>query len=227
MGTVTFGDKTYKVETEYEFILDSSEWDENFARGMAPRCGIASGLSKDHWKVIYFIRDFQKKTGKCPLVYETCRKNRLHLLELKELFPSGYLRGACKLAGVTYKQGCLEESWVEEYIEQSWTEERVERPTGPAPRKTYETDVRGFLVNPKQWDREFAVHRASELNIPKLTDRHWQVINFLRDRFEKDKMVPTIYETCEGLDMKLEELEALFPSGYHRGAVKVSGLRAL
>jgi TusE/DsrC/DsvC family sulfur relay protein len=218
MGTVKFGDKTYHVETEYDFISDSGEWDEDFARGMAPSCGIVSGLSKDHWKVIHFIRDFQKKTGKCPLVYETCRMNRLHLQEMKKLFPSGYLRGACKLAGVTYKQG---------YLEQSWVEELAERATSPAPGKTYETDVRGFLVNPSEWDRDFAVHRASELNMPKLTDRHWQVINFLRERFKKDNIVPTVYETCEALDMKLEELEALFPSGYHRGAVKLSGLRVL
>ncbi len=218
MGTVTFGDKTYQVETEYEFILDSGEWDENFARGMAPKCGIVSGLSEDHWKVIYFIRDFQKKTGKCPLVYETCRVNRLHLQELKKLFPSGYLRGACKLAGVTYKQG---------YLEQSWVEDLAECATSPALGKTYEIDVRGFLVNPYQWDREFAVHRASELKIPKLTDRHWQVISFLRQRFEKDNIIPTVYETCEALGIEVEELETLFPTGYHRGAVKVSGLRVV
>lgn len=218
MGTITFGDKTYQVETEYEFILDFGEWDENFARGMAPRCGIVSGLSEDHWKVIYFIRDFQKKTGKCPLVYETCRMNRLHLQELKKLFPSGYLRGACKLAGVTYKQG---------YLEQSWVEDLAEFATSPAPGKTYEIDVRGFLVNPYQWDREFAVHRASDLKIPKLTDRQWQVISFLRERFEKDNIVPTVYETCEVLGIEVEELEALFPAGYHRGAVKVSGLRVV
>jgi TusE/DsrC/DsvC family sulfur relay protein len=227
MGTVRFGNKTYHVETEYEFISDSGEWDENFARGMAPKCGIVSGLSGDHWKVIYFIRDFQKKTGKCPLVYETCRMNHLHLLEMKKLFPSGYLRGACKLAGVTYKQGCLEESWVEEYIEQSWMKELAERATTPARGKTYEIDVRGFLVDPYQWDREFAAHRASEVNIPKLTDRHWRVISFLRDKFEKDNVVPTVYETCEALGMEFEELEALFPTGYHRGAVKVAGLRVL
>jgi len=218
MGTITFGNKTYQVETEYEFILDPSEWDENFARGMAPKCGIVSGLSEDHWKIINFIRDFQKQTGKCPLVYETCRMNRLHLQELKKLFPSGYLRGACQLAGVTYKQG---------YLEQSWMEGLAEVATSPAPGKTYEIDVRGFLVNPSQWDREFAAHRARELKITKLTDRHWQVINFLRERFEKDNKVPTVYETCEVLGIDVEELEALFPEGYHRGAVKVSGLRVI
>jgi TusE/DsrC/DsvC family sulfur relay protein len=227
MNTVKFGDKMYHVEAGQDFISDSGEWDENFARGMAPRCGIVSGLNQDHWKIIYFIRDFQKKTGKCPLVYETCRMNGLHLLELKKLFPSGYLRGACKLAGVTYKQGCIEESWVEEYIEQSWMKGLAERAAKPAAGKTYEIDVRGFLVDPRKWDMEFAAHRASEASIPKLTERHLQVISFLRDNFGKNNAVPTVYETCEALDIDLDELATLFPTGYHRGAVKVAGLRVL
>ena len=61
--------------------------------------------------------------------------------------------------------------------------------------------------------------------MPELTDKHWQVINFLRQSFEKNKAVPTIYETCEACGIDLEELEELFPDGYHRGAVKIAGLR--
>lgn len=87
MGTFTFGNKTYPVDTE-EFLSDFSEWDENFARGMAPKVGIISGLSEDHWKIIHFIRDTFQGTGKCPLVYETCGTNRHHLQELKRLFPA-------------------------------------------------------------------------------------------------------------------------------------------
>ncbi len=37
--------------------------------------------------------------------------------------------------------------------------------------------------------------------------------------------VPTVYETCEENRIEIEDLEALFPDGYHRGAVKISGLR--
>ena len=63
--------------------------------------------------------------------------------------------------------------------------------------------------------------------MPKLTDKHWQIINFLRKSFEKNNMVPTIYETCEANGIDLEELEKLFPDGYHRGAVKIAGLRVI
>ncbi len=216
MSALGFGDKTYRLDAQ-DFLLDFNEWDENFARGMAPKVGIISGLSEDHWKIIHFIRDAFKKTGKCPLVYETCRVNRLHLQELKKLFPAGYLRGACKLAGVTYKEG---------YIEQSWAEELAERVTTGAPEeKTYTVDIRGFLVNPYEWDERYTRFKAHEMKMPELTDRHWQIIRFLRESFEKNNMVPTIYETCETNGIELDELEKLFPDGYHRGAVKVAGLR--
>jgi tRNA 2-thiouridine synthesizing protein E len=63
------------------------------------------------------------------------------------------------------------------------------------------------------------------MKMPSLTDDHWRVINFLRKRFEETGTVPTVYETCEENRIELENLESLFPDGYHRGAVKVSGLR--
>jgi tRNA 2-thiouridine synthesizing protein E len=215
MSTLTFGNKTYKVDAD-EFLSDYNEWSEDFARGMAPRVGIIGGLSEDHWKIIHYIRDTFRKTGKCPLVYETCRTNRFHLQELKKLFPSGYMRGACKLAGITHKEG---------YMDQSGLEELVERITSPPQEKSYEIDLRGFLINSFQWDEKFAAARAYEMKMPKLTEKHWQIIRFLRQGFEENNMVPNIYETCEANDIDLHRLEELFPDGYHRGAIKIAGLR--
>ena len=93
--------------------------------------------------------------------------------------------------------------------------------------KTYEVDVRGFLVNPDQWDEYYAVYKAYDMKIHggKLTDKHWQIIRFLRESYEKNEEIPTIYETCEANQIDIEELEQLFPDGYHRGAVKIAGLR--
>ncbi len=215
MSTLAFAKKTYAVDTD-EYLSDFNAWDENFARVMAPKAGIISGLSEDQWRIIYFIRDHYKKTGKCPLVYETARMNRLHLQELKNLFPAGYLRGVCKLAGITYKEAYLDQSWAEGFAEQV-----AEGEEG----KTYEINVRGFLVNPFQWDKRYALHRAWEMKMPKLTEKHWQIIEFLRQRFAKDNIVPTVYETCEMNLIDLDELQKLFPDGYHRGAVKIAGLR--
>jgi len=203
MSTLAFAKKTYAVDTD-EYLSDFNAWDENFARVMAPKAGIISGLSEDQWRIIYFIRDHYKKTGKCPLVYETARMNRLHLQELKNLFPAGYLRGVCKLAGITYKEAYLDQSWAEGFAEQV-----AEGEEG----KTYEINVRGFLVNPFQWDKRYALHRAWEMKMPKLTEKHWQIIEFLRQRFAKDNIVPTVYETCEMNLIDLDELQKLFPDG--------------
>ena len=216
MSTFTFGKKTYKIDTD-EYLSDFNDWDEDFARGMAPKVAIKGDLSEDHWKIINFIRDFYKRTGKCPLVYETCRMNRLALQELQKLFPAGHLRGACKLAGITYLEG---------HLDRSGLEELTERVTlGDKEKKTYQVNIRGYLINSQEWDREYAIYVANKLKMPKLTDKHWQVINFLRESFEKNNLVPTVYETCEATGIDLEELQLLFPDGYHRGAVKISGLR--
>jgi tRNA 2-thiouridine synthesizing protein E len=50
-------------------------------------------------------------------------------------------------------------------------------------------------------------------------------LNSIRKRFEETGTVPTVYETCEMNQIELEDLESLFPDGYHRGAVKIAGLR--
>ena len=59
-----------------------------------------------------------------------------------------------------------------------------------------------------------------------LTEKHWEVIDFLRKKYAESRKVPTVYETCEATGVGLQELERLFPQGYHRGAVKIAGLRA-
>ncbi len=224
MRTITLGNKTYSVDME-EYLSDFNDWDENFARGIAPKVGIISGLSEDHWKIINFIRNYFKQNGKCPLVYETCRMNRLPLRELQKLFHAGYLRGACKLAGVTYKEGYYAPSRSRK-LDQSFLGEFAEAATnGDQEEKTFQVNMQGFLINPQEWDKRYAIYKAHEMKMPKLTDKHWQVINFLRQSFEKNNVVPTIYETCEACDIDLEKLQKLFPDGYHRGAVKIAGLK--
>lgn len=214
MNTFTFKGKTYEVDQD-GFLVDHREWDDDFAEGAAPSVKIPTSLTKEHWDVIYCIRQLYQELGRCPLVHETCRRTRLHLKELETLFPTGYLRGACKLAGVTYKEG---------YVSHSY-HLAVESLT-PLPERTYEVDVRGFLIDSDQWDEQFAVYKAHEMKMPApLRDDHWRVLHFLRDTYARTRLVPTVFETCRAHGMEIEDLEKLFPDGYHRGAVKLAGLR--
>ncbi|HIJ76558.1 MAG TPA: TusE/DsrC/DsvC family sulfur relay protein [Deltaproteobacteria bacterium] len=211
------GEKTYRLDEE-GFLENPDEWDEGFAEAMATLTGIHKGLTPAHWEVIHYIRKTFRDSGKCPLVYEICRAHKLRLADLKGLFPSGYLRGACKVSGLTYK---------EEQAHQGWLPNRKAKRQKSLAEKVYRVDIRGFLVDPSEWDEGYAALRYLEMKMPgSLTDKHWRVIRFLRKKYQENGTVPTVYETCEANQLEIEDLERLFPDGYHRGAVKIAGLEA-
>ncbi len=207
---------TYEID-HLGFLKDFHQWDENFAETMAKKLGIAGGLTIEHWEVINFIRDTFQKTGRCPTVFETAKGTALHRRVLKRLFPTGYLRGACLLSGVTYREGFVRQG--------EFFDINLDLHLGVM-EKEYRVDVRGFLMDAGEWDEAYAVYKAHEMKIPGgLTREHFTVLNFLRENFEKFGEIPTVYETCENLKLELDELEKLFPDGYHRGAVKLAGLK--
>jgi tRNA 2-thiouridine synthesizing protein E len=205
------GGKRYQVDAT-DFLVDPGEWDEDFASGMAPRVRIAGGLTQAHWRAIRHIRTRFAETGDCPRAFETCRAIGLTLEDLKQLFPTGYQRGACKLAGITYRDGFAEAAARPPALPDGW-----------APK----VDARGFLLDPAQWSEEYAVLMARRLGMARgLGPQHWHVIRFLRESFARDGEVPTVYATCEANGLSLDQLAHLFPTGYHRGAVLLAGLSA-
>lgn len=231
MDTVTFEGRSYRIDDQ-GFLLDSGDWDERFAEEAAPRAGITHGLTEEHWRVIRHIRAQFKETGECPLVFATCRELGLRLKELETLFPKGYLRGACRLAGITYRDrfvdyfgepsrlGATKPGRVPVVVEPS----SPTHSSVPTVGKVYRIDAMGFLVDPADWDPEYAAHRAREMNLPKLSEQHWKILDYLRRSFKATGLVPTVIQCCRDNNLELEELEDLFPNGYHRCAVKLAGL---
>jgi tRNA 2-thiouridine synthesizing protein E len=200
------------------FLIHPEHWNRHFAELRAGDVGIAGGLTGEHWDVIDYIREMYQTSGRCPLVYETCRHCGLTLKVFKRLFPSGYLRGACRLAGVTYREG---------YLSQTYLPKTAEDLNHIAFKKTYKVDVRGFLIDPNEWDEYYAAFRAHDMKVPggRLSDHHWGIIKYLRQQYEETGEIPTVYEACEANNIDLDQLEQLFPDGYHRGLVKIAGLR--
>jgi len=211
-------DRTEFNTDDAGFLVNPDQWNEHFSRQKAGDVGIPHGLTKEHWDVINYIRNMYRIAGRCPLVYETCRRCGLTRQDLKRLFPTGYLRGACKLAGISYREG---------YLSQAQLPTTAHDLNYITFKKTYAVDVRGFLVNPADWDEYFASYRAYDMKLPggRLTDDHWRVIHYLRRRQSETGEIPTLYETCEANNLDLNQLEQLFPDGYHRGLVKIAGLR--
>jgi len=216
MKTFEYKGKSYEVD-EMGFLARPESWDENFATGMAQHAGIPSGLTGDHWRVITFIRSTFYETGRCPLVYQVGKSCTLKLADLKRLFPTGYLRGACLLAGLTNEVEDIQRAYPKG--------PRLTEVTKPLAERTYTVDVMGFLVDPRTWDEEYAIFKAREMKLPELNEVHWHIIRYVRDYFAEKDSVPTVYEACENAEIDLEDLGALFPDGYHRGVIKIAGLR--
>ena len=219
MPSLIFRNKTYELGEE-DFLMHPDRWDEDFAEAMAPGVDIKGGLTASHWEVIRLIRTVFSESGRCPMVHETCKALGLGTLDLSRLFPTGYLRGACKLAGITYRAQEVHPSWL--------PKERLAKVSTPLEDRVYRVNAWGFLADPSEWDEDFAVHKSQEMKmVGPLTEKHWQIIRFLRQQYAKTGTVPTVYETCSANQVEIEQLGELFPDGYHRGAVKLAGLRAL
>jgi tRNA 2-thiouridine synthesizing protein E len=53
-------------------------------------------------------------------------------------------------------------------------------------------DAEGFLTDPAQWHEAVAESIASAYGIPELTDRHWLVVRFMRERYLETGTAPSI-----------------------------------
>ena len=86
-----------------------------------------------------------------------------------------------------------------------------------------EVDAEGYLVNPQDWTPEIAEAFAKEEGI-ELTDRHWEVINFVRKFYEERGQSPTIRQITTGSGVPTKELFKLFPGGPAKKVARIAGV---
>ena len=203
--------KTYTLD-RHGFLDPPGQWDEEFAESVALQAGIHGGLTEEHWDFIQYLRKKFLEEDTVPVVVIACAENSIRLGKLRALFPAGYHRGACKIAGINYQFMYEHNIWL------TYESYRMLK-------ANYKMSASGFLDDCDQWDRQFAHLIVSEWGFPDgLTDRHWDVINYLRDYYQAHKDIPTVYETCKVLELSLTDLRELFPEGYRRGACRIAGL---
>ena len=82
----------------------------------------------------------------------------------------------------------------------------------------------GFLINPNDWSKDFAVEAAKQEGISELTDDHWKVIDFCRNHAEDSGAAPTLRQITKGAGVPTKELFALFPKGPAKKVAKIAGL---
>jgi tRNA 2-thiouridine synthesizing protein E len=85
-------------------------------------------------------------------------------------------------------------------------------------------DPEGFLRDPHQWTPELASEIAGENGIDELSDRHWQVVNFMRSTYLETGSAPTIRSLGKTSGVPIRELYQLFPKGPAKLAAKVAGI---
>jgi len=89
---------------------------------------------------------------------------------------------------------------------------------------TVEVDGEGFLQQPAQWTKEIGEAIAAANGLPSLTDRHWLVLNFMRDTFLATGTAPTIRSLGKESGVPVKELYELFPKGPAKLAAKICGI---
>jgi len=88
------------------YIINPEDWDEGFAQQLAAEEGL--NLDEHYWLVLNFMRDYWNEHHVAPDVrhvikhlteQQDCEKKQAKELLFK-LFPYGYVKQACKIAGM-------------------------------------------------------------------------------------------------------------------------------
>ena len=96
--------------------------------------------------------------------------------------------------------------------------------------KTIETDANGFLTNHEDWSEDLAKHIA-EVEGVALSDKHWDIIKYLRDEYFNDNQTQpntrTIVKAMSekwGENLGQKDVYMLFPKDPSKQGGRIAGL---
>jgi tRNA 2-thiouridine synthesizing protein E len=97
--------------------------------------------------------------------------------------------------------------------------------------QSVETTASGYLVNQEDWSEDLARAMAEAEDVGELTERHWDVINYLRSEFfdnrENQPNTRAIIKAMSeewGEKIKQGDLYALFPLDPSKQGGRIAGL---
>lgn len=88
--------------------------------------------------------------------------------------------------------------------------------------QTVEVNDEGYMVDASQWNKEIAAEMAKEEGI-ELTDKHYEVLEFLRTSSEKGETL-TIRKVGKSGITDIKGLYQLFPGGPLKFSSKFAGI---
>jgi tRNA 2-thiouridine synthesizing protein E len=87
-----------------------------------------------------------------------------------------------------------------------------------------ELNDEGFLTDPSQWNEQVAVELARRDGIDVLTERHWEVVRFMRHEYETKGAGPSVRVLGKTSGVSIKELYTLFPKGPAKLAARIAGI---
>jgi tRNA 2-thiouridine synthesizing protein E len=87
-----------------------------------------------------------------------------------------------------------------------------------------ELNDEGFFVDPEQWSEAMGVEIAKQAGIDPMTDRHWQVVRYMRQQYLDHGTAPSIRTLGKASGVSVKELYELFPKGPAKLAAKIAGI---
>lgn len=104
-------------------------------------------------------------------------------------------------------------------------------PTVELAGKQVEVDEDGYMTNLDDWTKDMATAMAQKDGI-NLSDAHWEIINFLRDYYQKYQIAPMIKILVKEVGKVMgpdkgntKYLYELFPDGPAKQACRYAGLQ--
>jgi TusE/DsrC/DsvC family sulfur relay protein len=87
-----------------------------------------------------------------------------------------------------------------------------------------EVNDEGFFVRPEQWNDTIGAEIAKTAGIDPMTDRHWQVVRYMRQQYLDTGNAPSIRALGKASGVPVKELYQLFPKGPAKIAAKIAGI---
>lgn len=88
---------------------------------------------------------------------------------------------------------------------------------------TIDVDDDGYMTNPDQWNKNIAAALAKEVEIDTLTDKHWQLIEYLQKRYKEGDAL-SIRKVGKSGVVDVKEFYRLFPGGPLKKSSLIAGI---
>lgn len=217
-------------------VCNLEEWSPELATALAAKEGLT--LMAQHWKVLIAMRDYYSSYNVSPvkkLLKRALKESGSAVLTsdvvLNELFPGGVCVQGSRIAGVPMPMLDAELERVncgkrEAVITE--TSHFVERFDFNG--QDLAVTCTGNLLELNKWSSQLAEFMAEKEGI-KLSDQHWEVLNFLRTFYFEYGTTPMVKILMKHMAEELgvervsrDHLYTLFPKGPSRQGSRIAGL---